>query len=80
MQPSKKAIVKAAERICAKTPGMSAEAGAAWNALGAEIGVAFEGRARIEACDKARLAMLQSIIEGNDIQCATLDGRRAVDL
>ncbi|MER9652517.1 hypothetical protein NKJ26_03230 [Mesorhizobium sp. M0152] len=81
MNPSKKSIVKAAERICAKTPGMAHEVGAVWEQLAAEIAARHDFRSVPGAIwDRARLAMLQSIIEGNDAQCAALDGRKAIDL
>jgi hypothetical protein len=81
LQPSKKAVVKAAERICANTPGMAAEAAAAFNEISADIMAKYDSfQDRVEISTTARLAMLKSIIEGNDIQSAALDGRKAIDL
>ncbi|MEI9428716.1 hypothetical protein [Mesorhizobium sp. Cs1299R1N3] len=81
MNPSKKSIVKAAERVCARTPGMSHEAGAAWEQIAGELSSKIIDRVDLsDAFDAARIAMLKSIIEGNDVQSAALDGRKAVDL
>lgn len=75
MNPSPKAIVRAAQRLCIKL-GIEAEAKDAWNraadtiaGMAADAGVG--GRSAMQPIwDAARLAMLKSIIENHGLDGA----------